>query len=172
MGKIPTSMSLSNNFAVVCDEAYSIQSMQAARTEDTLKIINSMRFHGSRSVDGSSHEERKGSTCTTSLWETNGTTRHTFALDGITDGPVPITVIWITVSGLPLEFLDSHFWVFTMAEIDPKITFEETPTRANCEDISDAVHQDLSDCSNSIPIERLDVSLLAFLLRWRHSVQN
>jgi hypothetical protein len=45
-----------------------------------------------------------------------------------------------------------------MAESDPNLTFEQTPTRTNCEDMSILVHQDISDCSNSIPVERLDYS--------------
>jgi hypothetical protein len=47
---------------------------------------------------------------------------------------------------------------FTMAEVDPKITIEQTPTRTNNEDMSNIVHEDISDCSNSIPAENFDFS--------------
>jgi hypothetical protein len=42
---------------------------------------------------------------------------------------------------------------FTMAESDPRITFEQTLTRTNDEDMSTTVHLDISDCSNSVPVE-------------------
>jgi hypothetical protein len=42
---------------------------------------------------------------------------------------------------------------FTMAESDPRITFEQTPTRTDDEDMSITVHHDISDCSNSIPVD-------------------
>jgi hypothetical protein len=54
---------------------------------------------------------------------------------------------------------------FTMAESDPKITFEQTPTRINDEDMSNIVHRGISDCSNSIPVEHLDFSKEGGLLR-------
>jgi hypothetical protein len=40
-----------------------------------------------------------------------------------------------------------------MAESDPKITIEQTPTSTN-NDMSNIVYEDLSDCSNSVPVER------------------
>jgi hypothetical protein len=43
---------------------------------------------------------------------------------------------------------------FTMAESDPKITIEQTPTSTNNEDMSNIVYEDISDCSNSVPVER------------------
>jgi hypothetical protein len=47
---------------------------------------------------------------------------------------------------------------FTMAEIDPKITFEPTPTRTNDEDMYNTVRKHSSVGSNFIAVERLDSS--------------
>jgi hypothetical protein len=58
-----------------------------------------------------------------------------------------------------------------MTESDPKITFEQTPTRTNDEDMSNTVHQDISDCSNSIPVDFfLNCSKEGVLLRNSSSV--
>ena len=44
-----------------------------------------------------------------------------------------------------------------MAESDPAIIFEQTPTRTNGDGLTNKVHQDISDCSNSVPVEEIRV---------------
>lgn len=44
--KVPKPPELTKHFVVVCDEAHSMQSMTAARTKDTLRLVNSKRCVG------------------------------------------------------------------------------------------------------------------------------